>query len=86
MGSCENPIVQIFPAPLTNEPQQQQPQQSDDYTRRVCAGRCTLSPVCGDEITNGLNYGSCYVMSFSDGKQLSRRRDELEYKKDGDIQ
>jgi hypothetical protein len=85
MDSCEIPIVHIFPAPPNNKPQQQQ-QQSDDCTPRVCASPCTLSPVCGDEITNGLNYGSCYVMSFSDGKQLGRRRDELDYKKDGDIQ
>jgi hypothetical protein len=55
-------------------------------TPHVCAGPCTLSPVCGDGKTNGLNYGSCYVMTFPDGKQLGRRRDDWNYEKDGYIQ
>jgi hypothetical protein len=33
-----------------------------------------------------LNYGSCYVMTFPDGKQLGRRRDDWNYEKDGYIQ
>jgi len=79
-GKCEKPRGPAPPPePLVPPPQ-------CHCTPRVCAGPCTLTPVCGDEKYNGLDYGSCYVLTFPDGKQLGRRRDDWHYEKDGYIQ
>lgn len=51
-----------------------------------CKGRCTETPVCGDDKCLGLKYGKCYFITFPDGKQLQRERETLMYKKDpGDV-
>jgi len=80
MGNCEMPPRPDIPdvQHIVSKPSK--------CTPPVCAGPCALSPVCGNERTNGLNYGSCYVMTFPDGKQLGRRRDDWNYEKDGYIQ
>lgn len=79
VGTCEKkkPPPPIPPIP------QPKPEQC---TPPVCKGPCDLTPVCGDENSLGVKYGSCYVLTFSDGQQLGRDRDDYEYRKNGYIQ
>jgi hypothetical protein len=42
--------------------------------------------VCANSDHLGIKYGSCYIITFPDGKQLGRNRDDNYYVKDGYLQ
>ncbi|KAJ8590494.1 hypothetical protein M405DRAFT_816233 [Rhizopogon salebrosus TDB-379] len=48
--------------------------------------RCTNHTVCGSGKSLGIKYGHCYILSFSDGQQLSTVRENTLYSKGGFFQ
>lgn len=70
-GKCQAPTPPPVPAPKVPATPGDCVTQCPTENDAACGG----SPVCGNAQNLGIEYGHCYILSFSDGTQFGAQRD-----------